>query len=230
MYSICVVEDEAALADMVRLNLELEGHSVEVVPDGAEALEIFKREIEYDLVILDVMLPNVSGMDLCRVIRKTSQVPVLFLSAKGTTVDRIEGLKAGGNDYLPKPFDLEELLLRVAVLLNANQLNPDIESMEIGNCRVDFKTFEVSNRLNNETTTLSKKEVALLQLFQFKKGEVVSRTEILDKIWGKDQFPTTRTIDNFILNFRKLFEENPKEPKFFHSIRGVGYKFTPEED
>ncbi len=230
MYSICVVEDEAALADMVRLNLELEGHAVEVVPDGAEALEIFKREMEYDLVILDVMLPNVSGTDLCRVIRKTSQVPVLFLSAKGTTADRIEGLKAGGNDYLPKPFDLEELLLRVAVLLNANQANQEMESMEIGNCHVDFKTFEVSSQLNNETTTLSKKEVALLQLFQLKKGEVVSRTEILDKIWGKDQFPTTRTIDNFILNFRKLFEENPKEPRFFHSIRGVGYKFTPEEE
>lgn len=230
MYSICVVEDEAALADMVRLNLELEGHVVEVVSDGAEALEIFKREFEYDLILLDVMLPNVSGVDLCRVIRKTSQVPVLFLSAKGTTLDRIEGLKAGGNDYLPKPFDLEEMLLRVAVLLNANQTNPDIESMEIGHCHIDFKTFELSNSKTGEKTTLSKKEVALLQLFQFKKGEVVSRTEILDKIWGKDQFPTTRTIDNFILNFRKLFEENPKEPRFFRSVRGVGYKFTPEGD
>lgn len=229
MYSVCVVEDEAALADMVRLNLELEGYAVEVVSDGAEALEIFKRPFEYDLVVLDVMLPNVSGVDLCRVIRKTSQVPVLFLSAKGTTTDRIEGLKAGGNDYLPKPFDLEELLLRVAVLLNANVQSTEVESMEVGDCHIDFKTFEVTNNRTGEKNTLSKREVALLQLFQLKKGEVVSRTEILDKIWGKDQFPTTRTIDNFILNFRKLFEENPKEPKFFHSIRGVGYKFTPEE-
>jgi two-component system alkaline phosphatase synthesis response regulator PhoP len=229
MYSICVVEDEAALADMVRLNLELEGHQVEVVSDGAEALEIFKREFKYDLVLLDVMLPNVSGVDLCRVIRKTSQVPVLFLSAKGTTADRIEGLKAGGNDYLPKPFDLEEMLLRVAILLNANQVSFEVESMEIGTAHIDFKTFEVSNPVSGEATTLSKKEVALLQLFYSKKGEVVSRTEILDKIWGKDQFPTTRTIDNFILNFRKLFEENPKEPRYFHSVRGVGYKFTPEE-
>lgn len=230
MSSICVVEDESALADMVRLNLELEGHSVEVIADGAEALEVFKRSFDYDLVVLDVMLPNVSGVDLCRVIRKTSQVPVLFLSAKGTTSDRIEGLKAGGNDYLPKPFDLEELLLRVAVLLNANNPQNELEFLDIGQCHVDFKTFEVSNKSTGEAVTLSKKEVALLQLFQSKKGEVISRTEILDKIWGKDHFPTTRTIDNFILHFRKLFEENPKEPRFFHSVRGVGYKFTPDAD
>lgn len=228
MFSICVVEDEAALADMVRLNLELEGYTVEVIPDGAEALELFKRPFDYDLIVLDVMLPNVSGVDLCRVIRKSSQVPILFLSAKGTTTDRIEGLKAGGNDYLPKPFDLEELLLRVAVLLNANSKSTEEAFMDIGPCRIDFKTFEVMNNVTNEGVTLSKKEVALLQLFQSKKGEVISRAEILDKIWGKDQFPTTRTIDNFILHFRKLFEENPKEPLYFHSVRGVGYKFTPE--
>lgn len=226
MYSVCVVEDEPALGDMVRLNLELENCEVELISDGAEALEIFKRPFDYDLIILDVMLPNVSGVDLCRVIRKTSQVPILFLSAKGTTADRIEGLKAGGNDYLPKPFDLEELLLRVAVLLNANVKTDELEEINIGQSHVDFRTFEVTHNNSGEVVTLSKKEVALLQLFQSKEGEVISRTEILDKIWGKDQFPTTRTIDNFILHFRKLFEENPKEPKYFHSIRGVGYKFT----
>lgn len=226
MYSVCVVEDEEALADMVRLNLELENCKVQVISDGAEALELFKRPFDFDLIILDVMLPNISGTDLCRVIRKSSQVPVLFLSAKGTTADRIEGLKVGGNDYLPKPFDLEELILRVAVLLNSNPKNPEEETLKIGTATINFKTFEVVNTDSGETTTLSKKEVALLQLFQQKEGEVISRTEILDKIWGKDQFPTTRTIDNFILHFRKLFEVNPKEPLFFHSIRGVGYKFT----
>lgn len=226
MYSICLVEDESALADMVRLNLELEGYAVDVISDGAEALELFKRAFSYDLVLLDVMLPNVSGVDLCRTIRKSSQVPILFLSAKGTTADRIEGLKAGGNDYLPKPFDLEELLLRVGILLNVQSKLGELESMQIGNANIDFKTFEVTSQDSDEVITLSKKEVALLQLFQSKEGEVISRTEILDKIWGKDQFPTTRTIDNFILHFRKLFEENPKDPQFFHSIRGVGYKFT----
>lgn len=226
MYSICLVEDESALADMVRLNLELEGYAVDVISDGAEALELFKRAFSYDLILLDVMLPNVSGVDLCRTIRKSSQVPILFLSAKGTTADRIEGLKAGGNDYLPKPFDLEELLLRVGILLNVQSKLGELESMQIGTANIDFKTFEVTSQDSDEAITLSKKEVALLQLFQSKEGEVISRTEILDKIWGKDQFPTTRTIDNFILHFRKLFEENPKEPQFFHSIRGVGYKFT----
>jgi len=118
------------------------------------------------------------------------------------------------------------LLLRVGILLNVQSKLGELESMQIGNANIDFKTFEVTSQDSDEAITLSKKEVALLQLFQSKEGEVISRTEILDKIWGKDQFPTTRTIDNFILHFRKLFEENPKETQFFHSIRGVGYKFT----
>ena len=227
MTKICVVEDESSIAEMVKLNLEMESYEVELVQDGAEALEIFKRDFDFDLIILDVMLPNVSGVDLCRLIRQTSQVPILFLSAKGTTADRIEGLKAGGNDYLPKPFDLEELLLRVAVLLNSIPKSVD-DIVKIGKCEVNFKTFVVVNSETKEEITLSKKEVALLQLFYSKIGEVISRSEILDKIWGKDQFPTTRTIDNFILHFRKIFEENPKEPVYFHSVRGVGYKFMIE--
>lgn len=227
MYKICVVEDESSLAEMVRLNLEMESYEVELVQDGAEALEMFKREFDFDLIILDVMLPNVSGIDLCRLIRQKSQVPILFLSAKGTTSDRIEGLKAGGNDYLPKPFDLEELLLRIAVLLNSIPKMSE-ETVEIGKCEVNFNTFIVVNTETNEEIALSKKEVALLQLFYSKVGVVISRSEILDKVWGKDQFPTTRTIDNFILHFRKIFEENPKEPMYFHSIRGVGYKFLLE--
>ncbi len=224
MSKICVVEDESSIAEMVRLNLEMESYDVTLVQDGAEALELFKRNFDFDLVILDVMLPNVSGVDLCRLIRKKSNVPILFLSAKGTTSDRIEGLKAGGSDYLPKPFDLEELLLRVAVLLNMT-LKAGEEIITIGNCQVNFRTFVVVDTISKQETTLSKKEVALLQLFYSKQGEVISRTEILDKVWGKDQFPTTRTIDNFILHFRKTFEDNPKEPVYFISVRGVGYKF-----
>jgi two-component system alkaline phosphatase synthesis response regulator PhoP len=224
MSKICVVEDERSIAEMVRLNLEMESHDVTLVQDGAEALELFKRNFDFDLVILDVMLPNVSGVDLCRLIRKKSNVPILFLSAKGTTSDRIEGLKAGGSDYLPKPFDLEELLLRVAVLLNMTPKAGE-EIITIGNCQVNFRTFVVADTISKQETTLSKKEVALLQLFYSKQGEVISRTEILDKVWGKDQFPTTRTIDNFILHFRKTFEDNPKEPVYFISVRGVGYKF-----
>ena len=171
------------------------------------------------------MLPGVNGIDLCRQIREKSDVPILFLSAKGTTTDRIKGLKSGGNDYLPKPFDLEELLLRVQILVGKS-VHESVEKVLIGAHEVNFKSFNLKNIDSSKETSLSKKEIALIQLFVEREGEVVSRDEILDKIWGKDQFPTSRTIDNYILNLRKIFEEDPKNPIYFHSIRGVGYKFT----
>lgn len=225
MQKICVVEDEASLADVIRMNLEMEGYDVVHFDNGLKASQHFSENTEYDLIILDVMLPGMNGVEICRQIRKKSAVPILFLSAKGTTSDRIEGLKAGGNDYLPKPFDLEELLLRIGILTNFTK-KESIESTQIGNWEVNFKTFVVLNLEKNEEVHLSKKEVALIQLFDEKQGEVIARSEILDKVWGKDQFPTSRTIDNYILNFRKIFEPDPKQPRHFHSVRGVGYKFT----
>lgn len=225
MQKICVVEDEGSLADVIRMNLEMEGYEVVHFDNGLKASMHFAEHTEYDLIILDVMLPGMNGVEICRQIRKKSAVPILFLSAKGTTSDRIEGLKAGGNDYLPKPFDLEELLLRIGILTNFTKKD-SVESTQIGNWEVNFKTFVVLNLDKNVEVHLSKKEVALIQLFDEKEGEVIARSEILDKVWGKDQFPTTRTIDNYILNFRKIFEPDPKQPRHFHSIRGVGYKFT----
>ncbi|MBL1280865.1 MAG: response regulator transcription factor [Fluviicola sp.] len=225
MHKICVVEDEKSIGEIVQFNLELEGYEVKLIDNGGVARSLFENDIPFDLIILDVMLPIVNGVDLCKQIRTKSKVPILFLSAKGTTTDRIEGLKAGGNDYLPKPFDLEELLLRVAALVGLNE--PElIKEVSIGQKTVNFKTYNVTNNSTQEIETLSKKEIALIQLFLEKEGEVVSRDEILDRLWGENQFPTTRTIDNYILNFRKMFEEDPKNPKFFHSIRGVGYKFV----
>lgn len=221
MKRICLVEDEKSLSEMIQLNLELEGFEVTTFDDGRKAQEHFSSELEYDLFILDVMLPHVNGIDLCKQIRTESITPILFLSAKGTTVDRIQGLKAGANDYLPKPFDLEELLLRVAVLTHKQSE----ETAKIGPWEINFKTYSISN--GSESQSLTKKEVALIQLFLEREGEVVSRSEILDRVWGKDQFPTTRTIDNFILNFRKIFEEDPKHPVHFISVRGVGYRFMP---
>jgi two-component system alkaline phosphatase synthesis response regulator PhoP len=224
MQKICLIEDEKSLSEMIRLNLELDGFQVDIYDNGQTAKNEIDKIINYDLVILDVMLPQVSGLEICSEIRKTSRVPVLFLSAKGTTSDRIAGLKLGGNDYLPKPFDLEELLLRVQILLQKNEITT-IESLTIGTKTVNFITYEITNSLNSEIEILSKKEVELLKLFSEKTGIVVSRDEILDKIWP-DQFPTSRTIDNYILAFRKIFEQDPKNPIHFHSIRGVGYKFT----
>jgi two-component system alkaline phosphatase synthesis response regulator PhoP len=228
MIKICVVEDERSLSDMIRMNLEIEGYTVEIFNDGQEAFEKAQEIGQFNLVLLDVMLPKVSGLDICDEIRKTSKVPILFLSAKGTTADKIAGLKKGGNDYLSKPFDLEELLLRVQILLQtASPVNTTIDSaLVIGNKTVDYTNYEVQDKSTHETIRLSKREIDLLQFFAENEGRVVSRDEILDKIWGKEQFPTTRTIDNYILSFRKLFEEDPKNPHYFHSIRSVGYKFT----
>jgi two-component system alkaline phosphatase synthesis response regulator PhoP len=225
MISICLVEDEKSLRDMIQLNLELEGYAVTAFQDGKEALNAFEKKIDYNLVILDVMLPFVSGLDLCRFIREKSTVPILFLSAKGTTADRVNGLKLGANDYLPKPFDLEELLLKVHILSQQISNNKDIISFQIGNLSIDLSSFEVKNSSETIVHVFSKREVELLKLFKEKENKVISRDEILDEIWGKDQFPTSRTIDNYILVFRKIFEKDPKNPIHFHSIRGVGYKF-----
>jgi len=226
MKRIYLVEDEVILLDSIKLNLEYDGYDVVGIKSGTEAFDNAKELGESDLVILDVMLPGYNGIQVCKEIRKFSDVPILFLSAKGTTPDRVVGLKAGGNDYLPKPFDLEELLLRVKILL-AIQLKTTAQNIfTIGSKTINFQTFEVCDSQENNILTFSKREVDLLQLFSVNVGRVISRDEILDTIWGMDKFPTPRTIDNYILTFRKVFEIDPKEPQHFHSIRGVGYKLT----
>ncbi|HLP55159.1 MAG TPA: response regulator transcription factor [Fluviicola sp.] len=229
MYHILVIEDEPALSEMIQLNLELEGYEVTTCSNGRVALSYSEKLTQFQLVILDVMLPEVSGLDICRAFRQHSEIPILFLSAKGTTVDRIAGLKLGANDYLPKPFDLEELLLRIQVLLKSNEKEAVAENLVVGDKEVIYATYEVVDRKTNQKELLSKREIELLQLFQSKQDQVVSRDEILATLWGNDQYPTGRTIDNYILNFRKLFETDPKNPRYFHSIRGVGYKFTLPE-
>ena len=194
--------------------------------EGNQAIQNIHEIILKDLVILDVMLPQISGLQICEKIREISSVPILFLSAKGTTSDRIEGLKKGGTDYLVKPFDLEELLLKINILLSSKKEKAIVNRYIIDEKVIDFNTYEVLNKEEKILTTLSKKEIELLQLFINNNGKVISRNEILDKIWGINQYPTSRTIDNFVLTFRKLFEKDSKSPMFFHSVRGVGYKFT----
>ena len=223
--TICLVEDEQSLIEMIQFNLEMDGYEVFAIRDGGLAKEHFELKIDYDLFILDVMLPRISGLDLCKIIRERSQAPILFLSAKGTTQDRIEGLKIGANDYLPKPFDLEELILKVKILTKKEGEQKDF-LLQVGELVVDFNTFEVRSLENEIMHLFSNREIELLKLFQEKEGKVVSRDEILDRVWGKDSYPTARTIDNYILVFRKVFEKNARKPQFFHSIRSVGYKFT----
>ena len=225
MMNICLIEDEENIVELIRLNLELEGFTVRSFQNGRRAKEMINEVIKYDLIILDVMLPEYSGFDLCKDIRAISDTPILFLSAKGIATDRIHGLKLGANDYLAKPFDLEELILRIRNLVSS-KTDEKIKSIQIGEVKVNFSSYEAHNKNGEIIHVFSKREIELLELFNENEGKVVSRDLILDKLWGKDNFPTSRTIDNYILTFRKIFENDPKNPIFFHSVRGVGYRFT----
>jgi two-component system alkaline phosphatase synthesis response regulator PhoP len=229
IFSILLVEDEENLQEALKLNLELEGFEVTSSYDGADALRVFQKE-HFDLIILDVMLPEMDGIAVCETIRLThSDIPILILSARSSSADRVLGLKKGADDYLTKPFNLEELLLRVNKLIRkSEQLSvkqPLPEIYEFGKNRIDFKAQECYTR-SNEKILLTKKETMLLKLLIENKNEVVTREKILQSVWGYNVYPTTRTIDNFILNFRKYFEQDSRNPQHFHSVRGVGYKFT----
>lgn len=223
---ILLAEDEENIRDIVKLNLELENFEVVETDNGKEAVQLF-HEQHFDLIILDVMMPEMNGFEVCEQIRLTNtSVPVIFLTAKDTSQDRITGLKKGADDYLTKPFTLEELLLRIQNLLKRSnrQAHDESEVFTFGSNKVNFATFEAVG--NQGAFNLTKKEAMLLKLLVERKNEVVSRNQILQFVWGYDVFPTTRTIDNFILSFRKYFEEDPANPRYFLSIRGVGYKFV----
>lgn len=227
---ILLVEDEENLRSTIVLNLELEGYDVQSAVNGKEALQMF-RSNRFDIVVLDIMLPEINGLDVCREIRKESRnVFILFLSARSMGSERIEGLKAGADDYLSKPFNLEELLLRIEILLKRRpQLAKTVilNSTNINGRIVNFETYQFT-AIDGKIESLSKKETLLLKLLIEKKNQVVSREEILEQVWGYETFPTGRTIDNFILAFRKYFESDPSKPKHFISVRGVGYKFSDE--
>ena len=187
MPKICLIEDEESLVELIKFNLELEGYSVNVFQNGQRAIDEIDEIIESDLVILDVMLPEVSGFDVCKSIRNHSQVPVLFLSAKGMAADRIHGLRLGANDYLPKPFDLEELILRVQNLIPSNDSTLNAaEVVVIGSKKIDFSTYEMTDSKTGNQHLFSKREIELLKLYIESKGQVISRYEIIDRIWAKE--------------------------------------------
>jgi two-component system alkaline phosphatase synthesis response regulator PhoP len=227
--SILVVEDEESLREALKLNLELENYEITTADNGPAVLKLVKNEY-FDLIILDIMLPDMDGITVCETIRmQHNDVPILFLSARNTSADRVEGLKKGGDDYITKPFNLEELLLRVDKLIVKNKKIREPQAVadvyEFDGCQIDFAAHECIDK-NGNKQELSKKEAALLKLLVENEGDVVSREHILQVVWGYNVYPTTRTIDNFILNFRKYFEEDSRNPKHFHSVRGIGYKFT----
>lgn len=230
MKNILLVEDEENLHEAIKLNLDIEGYNVTSAFEGKDAL-VKSKVKKYDLIILDVMLPDVSGFDICETIRlNDSHTPILFLTAKSDSEDKIKGLSIGGDDYLTKPFNIEEFLLRVKLLIkrSSNETNSvhSISTYVLGEFEINFNSFEVVES-NGLVYPMTKKQINLLKLLIDKQNQAVSRQEILEKVWGYEIYPTTRTIDNVILSFRKIFEKNTSPNTYFKSIRGVGYKFTP---
>jgi two-component system, OmpR family, alkaline phosphatase synthesis response regulator PhoP len=236
---ILVIEDEAHIADGIRLNLSIQGFEVKIAQDGIAGLELW-RSWKPDLIILDIMLPMIDGFSILKTIRKEDEkIPVLILSARGDTKDKVKGLKYGVDDYLSKPFDLEEFLLRVERLLkkktwytdenknsNLEYKTFDKDTYSFGSNHIDFITFKADCAAGQ--IVLTEQEIILLKLFIANKGKPLSREMLLTAGWGYSKDTTTRTVDNFIVRFRKYFEKIPKEPVYFISRRSVGYVFDHE--
>ncbi|MFN3267010.1 MAG: response regulator transcription factor [Deinococcales bacterium] len=224
---ILIAEDEDTLREMLALNFALEGYAVLQAADGAAALEQWQCGAP-DVVLLDVMMPVHSGFAVCQTMRQRGDhTPVLFLSAKNQAQDRVSGLEAGADDYVTKPFFLPELLLRVQnILRRAAWYAKPQDALEFAGYRVDFRRYTVQFP-DGRQQALGARELMLLKLFAERAGEVVSRDEILDAVWGQEHFPSNRTVDNFIVRLRKIFEPDPTKPRYLHTVWGVGYKFTP---
>ncbi|MCA8943410.1 MAG: response regulator transcription factor [Planctomycetes bacterium] len=220
-----VVEDEAALGRMICDNLSLAGYGVELARDGIAASERLQKG-GLDIVVLDLMLPGKDGFQVLSELRdRGDDTPVLILSARGSDEDRIRGLELRADDYLAKPFNLKELLLRVAAILRRGSTVPAGEDvLEFGGNRVDFRSREATNTAG-EHRTLTDSEVKLLRLLSTKPGVVVRRREVVDILFGPMTPSTTRTIDNVVASLRKLFESDRDTPRHFHTVRGVGWRF-----
>ena len=226
MPSIIIVEDEPHIAEGLAFNLESEGHTVLAVARAEEAKSVFQS---YDMMILDIMLPGMSGIDLLKEIQNENQkYPVLILSSKASEKDLIKGLSAGADDYMTKPFSLPELLLRVERILERQAWYNDTNKMgnlfEFGSCWINFETFEAKTNMGN--ATLTPHETYLMKYLIDNKGRVVSREELLEKVWGYSKNTETRTVDNFIARLRKYFEKDRKTPHHFQSVRSLGYQFS----
>ncbi len=229
---LLVVEDEDHLAAGLKLNLELEGYEVDVAGTAREASEKLVQPEGYDALVLDVMLPDLDGFELCQRLRKAGHfVPVIMLTARSSAEDRVRGLEAGADDYMVKPFSLDELLARVRSMLRRREWeaqNGEHESatLSFGQVEVDFDTHEVS--VAGEPRKLTQLELDLLRYFAENAGRVVSRDELLQKVWKLRNYSQTRTVDNFLSRLRRHFEPDPKSPIHFLSVRGAGYKFLPD--
>ncbi len=229
-FKILLVEDDEALRFIVQDNLTEKGYDVEVARDGEIALELFKNN-NFDLIVLDVMLPKIDGFQVAETIRKTDdQVPIIFLTARSMTEDKITGLTIGGDDYIPKPFSMEELLLKIKIFLKRSQSLP-IDSgspsvMKIG--KFDFYFDDLSLTLNGEARNLTMKEAELIQFFAKNTNKVLSRNEILEQVWGSDDYFLGRSLDVFISRLRKYFKADPSVKII--NLHGIGFRFSVKKD
>ncbi|MEM7549776.1 MAG: response regulator transcription factor [Bacteroidota bacterium] len=227
MPKILIVEDEPSMRLGLKDNLEFESYEVETAVDGEDGL-VKMIKTDYDLILLDVMMPKMSGFDVCKKARKEGvSTPIIFLTAKGEEIDKVLGLELGADDYIIKPFGLREMLARVKAVLRRTQGNIPSENKEeavktVGRLRIDFQHYEAFE--GEEKVKLSHKEFEILSFLLKHKGEVVDRHELLEKVWGYENNPTTRTVDNFILKLRQKVEENSNDPKIILTVHGIGYK------
>ena len=234
---ILVVEDESHLAAGLKLNLELEGFSVDVAESARSAAQYFARPHAYAAIILDIMLPDLDGFELCRRLRDSGNyTPVIMLTARSAPEDRVRGLEVGADDYLVKPFDVNELLARIQSLIRRQrwvaadgpQSPSTSEMLQFGNVQVDFDAPKVT--VDGKVCSLTRLELDLLRYFSERPDRVLSREELLENVWHLRNYPNTRTVDNFVLRLRKYFEPDPSSPVHFLSIRGSGYRFCPVPD
>ena len=230
---ILVVEDERNIAAGLKLNFELEGYAVEVAGSARDAASLLAGADRFALILLDVMLPDADGFQICRRIRAAGDfTPVLMLTARDSTEDRVHGLEAGADDYITKPFELEELIARVRSMLRRRSWEQSSSApaprtlLRFGDAEVDFERGEVAVR--GESVSLTRLELDLLRYFAENPRKVCSRAELQAEVWKLENYPNSRMVDNFILRLRKHFEEEPSSPKHFLVARGAGYKFVPD--
>jgi DNA-binding response OmpR family regulator len=226
MSRVLVVEDDAAILRGLRDNLTAESYEVITAADGAEGYRL-SQEKTPDLIILDLMLPKLSGYEICRKLRNEgSHVPILMLTARGDEADRILGLDLGADDYVSKPFSVRELLARVRALLRrSDPQKAPVDQLTFGDVVVDFPQFEA--RKKGQPVEMTPKEFGVLRYLAARAGKVVQRQELLEEVWGYANYPTTRTVDNHIASLRAKLEDDPAEPRHLLTVHGVGYKFVP---
>ncbi|UII22086.1 response regulator transcription factor [Fulvivirga ligni] len=222
MSSILIIEDEPDMRLGLKDNLEFEGYQVDMAKDGQEGYDKLTSGV-YDLVILDIMLPKISGLDICKSVRKQNiTTPIILLTAKGEEIDKVLGLELGADDYVTKPFSVRELLARVKAILRRNVSTQTGQNIFIGKLKVNFENYQAFD--GDEEVKISHKEFEVLHYLYSHRNQLVSRYELLENVWGYEEQPTTRTVDNFMVRIRQKVEDNPNNPRIVLTVHGSGYK------